>query len=496
MEASKRERDRRQDPPPPGSRWLPFALTFLIGILAGLIVNLFGPELYRAVFGEDEPPVRGAIERPLRAATVRPGSVVAGSLVGVPDDTHVWLLARREGSLWPVGSELAHEPSWERRIPTLLPRGEPLSLHLVTVGDEGADALRSRLGRIRGMPAAELGDLEELAGVTRFFVEVEARGPRLYAVFPQARGSRGDAFRYENGGGIVAAELPDDASCHRPSRPLGLRLEWRMSGEQSGGWGVAWDGSSTGSFDASRFARLSFTVKGAAGGETFELALKDTAGRERRVESVTAGDVSASEWHELSVPLSAFDPVDLGALENLSVGFSQPDGSGEVCIDAIAFVGAADGEAETAALPGAGGDVEAARFAALRPQRLALEGESARGGGEVMSRGNASNDATLLLRSGESAALRFLSSGAAFYLLRVRYSNDNFGPLETVRLALDRAPVGELAPRDTGDWNRFAGSHPLGPVQIGGGQHRLRIAVSGGDGYGVEIDRVRLLPAG
>ncbi|MFN8163408.1 MAG: hypothetical protein U0R26_06170 [Solirubrobacterales bacterium] len=112
-----------------------------------------------------------------------------------------------------------------------------------------------------------------------------------------------------------------------------------------------------------------------------------------------------------------------------------------------------------------------------------------------MSRGNASNDATLLFESGEPAVLRFLSGSVGSYLIRVRYSNDNFGPLESVRLALDGAPIGEFAARDSGDWNRFEGSHPLGPVRVGRGPHRLGIAVSGGDGYGVEIDRVRLVPA-
>lgn len=372
-----------RDSPPPESRWRSLISKILLGVAIGLVVTVVGFWLVRLLFGGDELHPRGAIDSPARAATVPAGSIVSGSLREIPDDAHVWLVARRGSRVWAIGPELAHEPSWERRIPAALPRGAALSLGLVMVGEDAATALRSRTARVRALSTGALGDFDELAAVPRFFVELEAEGPRLYAVFPQARASGGEAFRYENGGGSVTAELPDDSSCHRPTRAVGLRLAWRMSGTQSGGWGVAWDRSPAGSFDASSFDRLSLGVKGATGGETFELALKDTAHDEHRVESTALGDLSAHEWRRLSVPLSAFAPVDLGLLENLSIGFSQPDGSGEVCIDEIAFGGTAPaGNGAEAAAPQAEGDARASQVALLRPQRFALEGESARGGGK------------------------------------------------------------------------------------------------------------------
>lgn len=482
--------------------WLALVITFVLGIVGTLITEW----LIREFFHE-EPEPRGKIEKPLRAVTVPAGSVAAGTLVDIPEHAHVWLVARHADQVWPVGRELGHEPSWERRIPTVLPRGQALSLTLMIVEDDVSSHLHSQVGRIHALPLRALGDFEALASVPRFFVGVEAAGSRLDAIFPQA--GEAEPFRYENGGGLVNAELPDDPSCHRPSRATGLRLEWRMSGEQSGGWGVVWDRTASGSFDASEFGHLTLWVKGAAGGETFQIALKDTSHEERRVDSLTLGDVTANEWRELSVPLSEFAPVDLTSLENLSIGFGQPNGSGEVCIDAIEFGGTAatapdsgsvgsedetEGREEVESEP-----PEAPSAGSAEPPShqgpITLEGEDAVGGTSI-PRAHASGESGIYLEPGETLTEGFETTEAASFGVRVRYSNDNYGPLEQVRLAIDDSPVGDFEAVDTGDWDSFAETEPLGPVALPGGHHRLHIAFSGGDDYGLEIDRVRLAPVG
>jgi hypothetical protein len=311
-------------------------LKWIGGIVAGLIVAVGSYWLVDVISSDDEPRRRGTIDTPERREGVPPGDVATGRLSDIPDDGHVWLAARRKEMLWPIGDQMRHEPSWERRIPAHLPRGKALSLVLFIVGDEGNDVLRSAADRKRSLLTAELGGVEELAVVPTFFVLVEADGPRLYSVLPQARRSGGQPFSYENEGGLVSAQYPDDHRCHRPDRPAGLRLRWEMSGQQSGGWGVAWDGSKAGRFDASRFGLISLTVKGRRGGETFEIGLKDTADQEHRVPSEEA---SAHEWSELSVPLERFEAVNLSSLENFSIGFTQRHESGEVCIDEIVFEG-------------------------------------------------------------------------------------------------------------------------------------------------------------
>lgn len=332
-----------ETPDEPGNRqrdaasiWSPL-WKWIAGIVAGLIVSVAGYGLVKLIFGDDEPRPRGAIDKPPWADVVRAGYIAAGRMSDITDDGHVWLAARRGDVFWPIGGELRQEPSWERRIPGHLPRGEKLSLVLFMVGDEGNDVLRSQASPRRALSSAELRDLEELAVVSTFFLRVELRGPPLYAVFPQARGSEGRMFRYENAGGMVNAQFPDDPGCHRPDRPAGLRLRWRMSGQQSGGWGVAWDGSNAGHLAGSRFSRVTLAVKGATGGETFEVGLKDTADNEDKVLSEEVEKVSTDEWRELAVPLERFEDVDLSSLENLSLGFSQRHGSGSLCIDEIVF---------------------------------------------------------------------------------------------------------------------------------------------------------------
>jgi hypothetical protein len=93
------------------------------------------------------------------------------------------------------------------------------------------------------------------------------------------------------------------------------------------------------SYAGPRRVRPLLTARGAAGGETFDVWLKDRAGKEQRVPSETAGEVSADEWRKLSVRLRDLEVVDLGSPENVSVGFGQPHGSGEICIDEITFEG-------------------------------------------------------------------------------------------------------------------------------------------------------------
>jgi len=113
-----------------------------------------------------------------------------------------------------------------------------------------------------------------------------------------------------------------------------------------------------------------------------------------------------------------------------------------------------------------------------------------------MPRSAASGELTVLLHDGESQVLSFQLPAAARYSLTVRYSNDNYGPLETVSVSVDDAIVGQFEAQDTGDyglgWNVFESSGPIGSVDLQPGAHEVTVSVTGGDGYGVEIDVVTL----
>jgi hypothetical protein len=129
-------------------------------------------------------------------------------------------------------------------------------------------------------------------------------------------------------------------------------------------------------------------------------------------------------------------------------------------------------------------------------QAIIREGEDGEGDGEVMQREAASQQLTRWLHTGESVRFKFKLPAAARYQLSIRYSNDNFGPLEEVRLRIDGGSRMRFFAKDTGNygagWNIFERVTIPGSVTLRQGAHTLTIAVGGGDGYGVEIDRIAL----
>ena len=126
-----------------------------------------------------------------------------------------------------------------------------------------------------------------------------------------------------------------------------------------------------------------------------------------------------------------------------------------------------------------------------------VEAEAGTGDGSNSFRGNASGGLSVLLHSGDSRTMSIQVPYQTQYELIVRYSNDNFGPLESLEVSVDGNVVGSFFAQDTGDggsgWNIFAESGPLGPITLSPGAHEITIAVTGGDGFGVEIDTVTLL---
>jgi hypothetical protein len=82
-------------------------------------------------------------------------------------------------------------------------------------------------------------------------------------------------------------------------------------------------------------------VKGISGGEKFQIGLKDFTSKEILVQSERYILVSSNDWRPVRIPLSDFaddeGPVDLKAINNMSIGFSTVHGSGTICIDEIAF---------------------------------------------------------------------------------------------------------------------------------------------------------------
>lgn len=129
------------------------------------------------------------------------------------------------------------------------------------------------------------------------------------------------------------------------------------------------------------------------------------------------------------------------------------------------------------------------------PAKLVLEAERARGAGQVMQRKHASGERTVQLDAGERLILPFRLGGPGRYIVSVRYSNDNDDtkPTETIGVRLDGALLGKFRPKDTGSggfgWDVFHKTAAVGkPMMLKAGAHKLKLTVTDGDGFGVEID--------
>src|SRR5215208_1025348 len=87
-----------------------------------------------------------------------------------------------------------------------------------------------------------------------------------------------------------------------------------------------------------------------------------------------------------------------------------------------------------------------------QPLPISVEAEAGSGEGDLMRRLNASGGSTIHLAPGQRRRLTFTTSApAAEYALMVRYSNDDPGDTETLRLELDGVSLGSFRAQDTGD---------------------------------------------
>ena len=137
--------------------------------------------------------------------------------------------------------------------------------------------------------------------------------------------------------------------------------------------------------------------------------------------------------------------------------------------------------------------IERLKTVGIQPQ--GLQAEDGTGDGVIMLRSRAWGLETVWLNAGETLLNSFtLDHDADEIMLFIRYSNDNIdaGPLETIEFFINGSHIGAFEAQDTGSgglgWNIFAFSPVFfsGPLQAG--DHLLETMVTGGDGFGVEID--------
>jgi len=103
-----------------------------------------------------------------------------------------------------------------------------------------------------------------------------------------------------------------------------------------GGWG-GWI-CMLGKVDVSEYEFLSLEVKGGVGGEKFEIGIKDTTGKEKKVQTEMFTQID-TKWKIVQIPLEEFEGVDFTSLENLSFAVNDYHKKGLVYVDNIEFVG-------------------------------------------------------------------------------------------------------------------------------------------------------------
>ena len=110
-----------------------------------------------------------------------------------------------------------------------------------------------------------------------------------------------------------------------------LLIDYRVVKGGWGGWGLNLNG-----IDAGPYATLTLMLKGGAGGEKFEIGLRDANNVEKKVPVTQFTDLGR-EWQKVRIPLSLFEGVNLGSLANVNLGFSDWSADGEVYVDDIQF---------------------------------------------------------------------------------------------------------------------------------------------------------------
>lgn len=157
--------------------------------------------------------------------------------------------------------------------------------------------------------------------------------PPMLELFFQSTGAK--EFIYKNNGGeLTALVLPSPNCIH--SGIYGMQISYDMKGNGNGGWGVHWDEAPGKHFDASQYSALTFWVKGASGGETFQIGIRDTNKVEYKLESV-AVVVVTQNWSRVSAPFTSFVGVNVSSIANINLGFNSNHRSGSICIDDFAF---------------------------------------------------------------------------------------------------------------------------------------------------------------
>lgn len=148
-------------------------------------------------------------------------------------------------------------------------------------------------------------------------------------------------------------------------------------------------------------------------------------------------------------------------------------------------------------------DGAALRDQAKQAPNQLVEIEDGPGDGVIMSRSNASNKTTVLLKSGQVRSVKVTVAAQTNFELRLLYGNDGPGTQDKVDIEVNGAKrsLTLLDTRGTcnvGDgWNRIYAAGPAAPVvTLNAGENIVKLTLSSADAFGAELDALLLFAIG
>jgi hypothetical protein len=164
-------------------------------------------------------------------------------------------------------------------------------------------------------------------------IQVFGKKLPLVEIFPQIGAGQEYTFQDQ----LFNRQITGIAEDCTRSGSNGLQLNYTMqSPEDFGGWGVQWENTSAGHFDASGFTTFTFWVRGAKGGEALQVVFYDTQEEGQTVKVHELASIT-TQWTQINLPLTRFDRVNLSTIHHIDFSFFGRDGIGSLCIDDIGF---------------------------------------------------------------------------------------------------------------------------------------------------------------
>lgn len=289
--------------------------------LAAALIGLVGVWIDANVLRPPQPEPEGRITSPADRSTVTSTFAVTGTLSHVPEGRLASLAVLSQGKQVPLRMNpiSSDERSWSRDVSVPVPAGQPFSL-VLRIDNPGKTTI---------IQLNIVSDLVVAAAPC-------TKSPLRCLVTPAELVNGAQWYSFHGGGGDLTAAITDSAACRQPNKAVGLSVNWSMPANSRayGGWGVYWQNSHV---DLSAYSKMVLSIRGKTGGETFQIAMQDSAKKEATIESTSIQFVGAGNWQEMSIPLASFKGVNRASVARLSLGWNGTHGSGGICIDEIAF---------------------------------------------------------------------------------------------------------------------------------------------------------------